>query len=97
MILLQVITDAGAVSANWFIGAVLSALSIFMYRLLNRFEKKLEEHDAKLQEHEVQLQLHKQSIETNIKSMSETYVSTHRETLNAFLTKLGAMGAYQKS
>lgn len=91
MILLQAMIDS-SISANWFFGIVLSVLSILIYRLLNRVEKTLEDHDKRLQDHEIRIQLGKQEIDR----MAETYVATHKETLMSIMNKLGALGAYQK-
>lgn len=45
--ILQIISDAS--TANWVIAVVLSVLSILVYRLLNRIENKLENHEERIQ------------------------------------------------
>jgi uncharacterized protein YoxC len=48
--LLQIITDTS--TANWVIAVVLTILTALMYRLLNRIEQKLEEHEQRIQHNE---------------------------------------------
>jgi hypothetical protein len=45
----------GTIDPNWVLVCLMAGFSVLLIRILNRIEKKLEEHDTKLQNHEVRL------------------------------------------
>jgi hypothetical protein len=45
----------GTIDPNWVLVCIMAVCSFLLIRILNRIEKKLEDHDVKIQEHEVRI------------------------------------------
>lgn len=54
--ILQLTTDT-TLSANWVIAGVLMVLAFLLVRILNRIEKKQEEHDVRIRDVETDIEV----------------------------------------
>lgn len=45
----------GTIDPNWVLVCIMAVCSFLLIRILNRIEKKLEDHDVKIQDHEVRI------------------------------------------
>jgi hypothetical protein len=45
----------GTIDPNWVLVCIMAVCSFLLIRILNRIEKKLEDHDLKIQDHEVRI------------------------------------------
>jgi len=70
----------GAISGTWVLNGVISIMCFLMYRILNRMEKKLDDHELRINDHETRIQLREQ--------MDDVYVSNHNDTFNKIMDKL---------
>jgi len=85
----EAITGAGSISANWVLVGVSTVLSILIYRLLNKIEKKLEDHQAHLGKLDLVTSNHELRL-TIQEEVAENWGKQNETLANTIITKMRA-------
>ena len=86
MVLLQ-ITQDGGLSASWGFLVLAGLANVLLYRLLNRIEKKIEEHDNKLNSLDLVVSNHELRIASQEK-FTDNLSKDHSDLANQIIAKI---------